>query len=155
MTDAISFPDRITEQAKDWHNKTGGGVYELHCYSVPDGTEEELKQCMRSELFHYFPELQQATIYFEHFELNRSVSALHTGFQDKRPAVETAVSNVYLAGDWLRLPTPALLMEAACTAGLLAANNILAKRGLPQEKIETVPKRGLLTWKPWRSFQEA
>ena len=154
VADAVSFPDRITKQAKAWSEKTGGGVYELHCYSVPDGTEEELKRHMLSELHHYFPELQQANILLEHFELNRSVSALHTGSQDKRPTTETSENNIYLAGDWVRLPTPALLMEAACTSGIFAANAILAKRGLAQEKIESVPRKGLLTWKPGRSFRQ-
>ena len=48
------------------------------------------------------------------------------------------------AGDWVALPCPAMLMEAACTSGLLAANLLLRRQGLREEPVESVPRRGLL-----------
>jgi hypothetical protein len=37
-----------------------------------------------------------------------------------------------------------MLMEAACTSGLLAANAVLRRDGLREEPVESVPLRGLL-----------
>ena len=149
VADAISFPERITKQAKEWSARTKGGGIELHSYSLPENlSEQQYKQQMREDLLHYLPELRDATVIMEHFEQNRAVSALHTNFKDMRPTVQTDADNVYVAGDWVQLPTPALLMEAACTAGLLAANAILAKRGIEQVPIDSVPRRGILTWRP-------
>jgi isorenieratene synthase len=49
-----------------------------------------------------------------------------------------------LAGDHVRLPAPAALMEAAVMSGRLAANAILAGEGLRQVPIPTVALKGPL-----------
>jgi isorenieratene synthase len=61
-----------------------------------------------------------------------------------RPPVETEHSRLVLAGDWVALPVPAALMEAAVTSGLVAANAILRHEGVREEPVYSVPPRGLL-----------
>jgi isorenieratene synthase len=54
------------------------------------------------------------------------------------------VANFFLAGDWVKIHTPAMLMESAFTSGLIAANHLLAQQGLQEEPIHSVPRRGIL-----------
>jgi isorenieratene synthase len=46
------------------------------------------------------------------------------------------------------LPLPAMLMEAAVTSGLAAANAILRQEGVREEPVYSVPLRGLLARSP-------
>ena len=48
-----------------------------------------------------------------------------------------------LAGDWVKLPVPAMLMEAAYTSGSMACNFIFKKENLQENKLESVTNRGL------------
>ena len=68
---------------------------------------------------------------------------------------ETDLPNLFLAGDWVKLPFPAMLMEAAYSAGLVSANAILAREGLRQNAVQSVPLRGLLPPRRATSRQEA
>ena len=56
----------------------------------------------------------------------------------------TEVDNLFVAGDHVRLPFPAFLMEAAATSGRLAANAICAADGVREAPIHTVDLRGPL-----------
>ena len=47
--------------------------------------------------------------------------------------VKTEVENLFLAGDWVKLDNPAMLMEAATTSALYAANSIFNKENLKEE----------------------
>ena len=65
--------------------------------------------------------------------------------QDELPRWEKSLTRwLNDAPDWVALPVPAMLMEAACTSGVLSANGILESEGLCQEPVYTVPPRGLL-----------
>ena len=66
----------------------------------------------------------------------------------ERPETGTGVAGLYCAGDWVKLPVPTMLMEAACTSGLFAANEILRECGLREERIDSVPLRGLMAGVP-------
>ena len=61
-----------------------------------------------------------------------------------RPTTATPLANLFLAGDHVRLPVPAFLMEAAVVSGRLAANEILWREGLREIPISTVPLTGPL-----------
>jgi isorenieratene synthase len=145
VLDSISLYHEIEKSAATWARASGGGVYELHSYAVPDGLSDkaEVRQALLDELHAYLPELKGARILYEHMQLRQDFTAFHTGLRAGRPGVETPVRNLYLAGDWVKLPVPAMLMEAACTSGWLAANRILAGEGLQEEPLFTVPRRGL------------
>lgn len=149
LLDSISFYHRIEGDARAWAAKQGGGgVYELHCYAVPDDFAEEeqsIRAQMLAELYRYLPALQGMKIYHEELQVRRNFSAFHTGLYESRPGVETEASNIFLAGDWVKLPIPAMLMEAAASSGLFAANGVLRRAGLQTEPIWTIPERGLLT----------
>jgi isorenieratene synthase len=103
---------------------------------------------MKGELFDYLPELRRAGIVGEHLQVNRNFTAFHTGMRAQRPCVETEDPRLVLAGDWTALPVPAMLMEAAVTSGLAAANAILRQEGVREEPVYSVPLRGLLARSP-------
>jgi isorenieratene synthase len=89
------------------------------------------------------PELRGYTIRREFFQLKDDFSSFHVGMEGSRPATTTDVDGLVLAGDWVRLPVPAMLMEGAFTSGLYAANAILGEHGLREEPIYSVPLRGV------------
>ena len=62
---------------------------------------------------------------------------------NNRPGVNTEVDNLFLAGDWVKMDQPAMLMEAATTSALYCTNNILSKERLKQEPIFSVPIKGI------------
>lgn len=71
-------------------------------------------------------------------------TAFHTGLHADRPETLTEDEALLLAGDWVKLPIPAMLMEAAFVSGLYAANAILAREGLRRHAIDAVAPRGVL-----------
>ena len=145
VLDSVTFYHQIEETSRLWAQKNGGGIYELHCYALPDHltSEAEIRACFLDEFFAYFKELRGMKILDEHLQVRRDFTALHTGMYSGRPSVNTGVEGLYLAGDWVKLPRPALLMEAACTSGLLAANEILSKEKLQEQALFSVPPKGL------------
>ena len=145
VLDSVTFYHQFDKASAQWAKESGGGVYELHCYALPPGLEdaEKLKGAFLTELYHYFPELHGARILREHLQLKRDFSAFHTGLHRNRPEFRTEIADFYLAGDWVKIPTPAMLMEAAFTSGLLCANSILAKHGLQEEPVYSVPLKGI------------
>lgn len=124
-------------------------VLELHCYSVADElSTEQVREGLWSELLSYAPELEGARILLEHFNMPRDFTAFHVGLFERRPTVDLGVPGFYCAGDWVRLPFPAMLLEAACASGLVAANSVLAEDGLRAEPVLSVPLRGLMAGVP-------
>ena len=151
--DSVSVYHRISRQSASWVEEHGGGIFELHSYALPDdiGGDHEVRQALLDELHAYFPELAGATIHHELLQVRDDFTAFHVGMAADRPGTETAIPGLTLAGDWVRLPCPAMLMEAACTSGLLCANAILRRQGLREEPVESVPLRGLLARSPQAS----
>lgn len=149
LLDAISFVDRAEAESAAWVRRHGGSVVELHCYAVPDGlTADEVNAQLLEELKKFCPELAGAQVVHEHAQLRRDFNAAHLGLNEQRPGTDTGVDGLYCAGDWVKLPFPAMLMEGAFASGMLAANRILAADGLREEPVESVPLRGLLAGAP-------
>jgi isorenieratene synthase len=146
LLDSVSLYHRLERGSRRWAEENGGAVLELHCYAVPDEVagQAEVRAGLLEELFAYFPELRAARILHEHLQLRDDFTAFHVGLAADRPGCDSGIPGLHLAADWVRLPTPAMLMEAACTAALLAANGILEKEGLRAEPLYTVPLRGFL-----------
>ncbi len=143
--DAVTFTHRVVPEAKAWAERRGGGVYELHSYAVPDDiADEDVGRVLRDEFEHYFPEVKGAKVFGEYMHMRDDFACFHVGAHADRATVDTGVSGLYLAGDWVRIPTPATLMEASCTSGLLAANGILREAGLREAPVYSVPRKGLL-----------
>ena len=95
------------------------------------------------ELYAYLPELKIAKILYEYHQLRDDFTSFHTGLYAQRPTCDPGIRNLYLAGDWVKLPCPAMLMEAAATSALMSANAILEKEGLRPEPVFSVPLKGL------------
>ncbi len=149
ILDSITFYDRTEAESAAWVREHGGSVLELHCYSVPDAlSEQEVRSQLMSDLEKFLPEVVGATVQHEHFQLRRDFNAAHLGMNEKRPGTDSGVDGLYCAGDWVKLPIPAMLMEGAFSSGLLAANRILARDGLREEPVESIPLRGLLAGIP-------
>lgn len=152
--DAAAFIDRIDPEAAAWSREHGGSVVELHCYSVPDTMPDEaVRDSLVEGLRHFFPAYATSTIVHEHLQLRRDFTAFHVGMGAHRPGVETALPGLVLAGDWVKLPCPAMLMEAAHTSGRLAANAVSRAAGVREAPVYTVPLRGLLSKLPARPSQ--
>ncbi len=153
--DAVAFIDRIDPEARAWSHERGGSVVELHCYSVPDSMPDDaVRDSLVEGLRHFFPGYAEATVLHEHMQLRRDFTAFHVGMGAYRPGVETELPGLTLAGDWVKLPCPAMLMEAAHTSGRIAANVIARDAGLRESVVYTVPTEGLLTKLPQRPGSE-
>ncbi|MGB5893780.1 MAG: FAD-dependent oxidoreductase [Ignavibacteriaceae bacterium] len=145
ILDSVTIYHRMEQTSKDWVNKNGGGIFELHSYALPDDfPESEVRLQLLKEFENYFPEISGYTIQYEYLQVKNDFTAFHTNLFSNRPGVKTEVDNLFLAGDWVKLEQPAMLMEAATTSALYCANNILSKEGLKQEPIYSVPLKGIL-----------
>ena len=146
LLDAVAAYHRVTPGDAEWARRNGGAVLELHSYAVPDaiGNDAEISRALRAELLTFFPELRGMNVALEHLRVRDDFTALHVGMAAERPGTETDHPHVVLAGDWVSLPIPAMLMEAAFSSGLFAANALLRREGLQEAPIDTVPLRGLL-----------
>lgn len=144
--DSITLYHQMEKTSRIWSEKNQGGIYELHSYSLPENLKEEnaIKEALLNELLHYFPELKGAEIRHEYFQLKDDFPSFGKNQFANRPTVKTEVENLYLAGDWVKMHSSALLMEAAYTTGATAANEILTQEGLQENALFAVPNQGVL-----------
>jgi isorenieratene synthase len=145
--DSISFYHRCEATSAAWAQGRGGGaVLELHAYQVPEDLQDEaaIREALLDDLFHVLPSLRGATLLREHMQLRDDFSPFFVGMERHRPRTDSGLPRVWFAGDWVKLPVPAMLMEGAFTSGLYAANAILTRHGLREEPIYSVPLRGLM-----------
>ncbi|PRQ05052.1 FAD-dependent oxidoreductase [Enhygromyxa salina] len=164
LLDSITLMHAIQDESAQWVAEReaagqGGSVIELHCYAIPEelyesGTVDEarLRELFMAELHHFIPELADAVVVHDYFYVRRDFPAFHVGTHATRPGWETELDNLFLAGDWVVLPFPAMLMEAAYSAGLLAANRICRAESLREQPVWTVPQRGFMAGWPKRPF---
>ncbi len=145
VLDAITFNHWFQPEMIAWAKQHGGGVYEAHCYAVPDtAKDDEIEAHFLAEMKKRIPELADAKVIHSHLQVRKDFTAFEIGCYANRPKTQTPLPNVVLAGDWVRLPYPAMLMEAACMSGVLAANAICALHGVRGEQVEAVPAKGIL-----------
>lgn len=144
--DSITLYHRMEKTSQAWSEKNNGGIFELHCYALPDDlrNDETIKRQLLDELYHYMPELEGMKIIHEHFQHRHDFPAFHTGLYNTRPEIKTEIPGVYLAGDWVRQDNCTMLMEAAYTSGAQAANYIFDAEGLRQNPLFSVPQKGIL-----------
>jgi isorenieratene synthase len=142
--DNVTFVDRMEAGASAWARRTGGCVVELHAYALPPGTREgDLRAELGRQLDRLHPELSGAAALHEEWLLADDCPLAGTDPWASRPGVLTPDPRVVLAGDGVRCDLPVALMERAATTGWLAANALLAARGLPGHDLWSVPTRGL------------
>lgn len=144
ILDSVTIYHRMEKTSEEWAKKNGGGIFELHSYAVPDDfPQDEIRNQFLKEFEEYFPEIKGYKIKYEHLQLKDDFTAFHTNLFKTRPTVSTQVENLFLAGDWVKLENPAMLMEAATTSAMFAVNEILKKENLTEEQIYSVPLKGL------------
>jgi carotenoid phi-ring synthase / carotenoid chi-ring synthase len=161
----ISLYHRFEDESRAWAARTGGAVVELHAYAVPcDAGEDDIRRDLRAGLGRCYPETRGARVVAERYLQRRDCPAFAAGSWASRPGVATDIDGLALAGDFVKLAMPSALMERAATSGMLAANLLLARRGVAGEPIASVPPRGVLArpilgrqraavgarrWRPW------
>jgi isorenieratene synthase len=144
--DSVTLYHKMEKESAEWSKNNNGGIFELHSYAVPKNitADEEVKQHLLSELYHYLPELTGMKIFHEYFQHRDDFPGFHTNQYATRPEVKTEVPGLYLAGDWVKMDNCTMLMEAAYTSGSVAANYILSKEGLRENQLVSVPLKGIL-----------
>ncbi|MCO4747676.1 MAG: FAD-dependent oxidoreductase [Proteobacteria bacterium] len=146
-TDGLAAYSSFQESAIDWARRHNGSVIETHAYAIPSELQGDLstyRDHLLSELLEVFPELKDANIVHEEAMTQSNFTRFGPGDHATRPGVKTEIADLYLAGDHVKLPFPAFLMEAAAASGKLAANHILAEDGVEEAPIPTVALRGQL-----------
>ncbi|MBX7226422.1 MAG: FAD-dependent oxidoreductase [Chitinophagales bacterium] len=143
--DSITFYHKMEKESKKWSEQHHGGIFELHAYTLPAHLTDDaaIQQQLLDEMFHYLPELKGLTIKHKFFQHRDDFPAFQLGNYKNRPTIQTEIPNFFLAGDWVKLPTTAMLMEAAYTSGAIAANHILSTEGLQEYPLESVCNEGL------------
>jgi isorenieratene synthase len=145
IIDNISCVHLCEGESRRWALRTGGSVVELHAYGlVPDPDEAKVKAELRASLHHLYPETVDAHVVDERFLLRADCPNFERGSHARRPGTATPDNTVVLAGDLVRLPFPTALMERAVASGFLAANRLLATRGVAPEPVWSIPPRGIL-----------
>ena len=87
--------------------------------------------------------MKKAQIRYEHLQVRDDFTAFHTNLFKDRAAHSTGIEGLYLAGDWVKLPVPAMLMEASATSAIYAVNEILRNERLQEEPVYSVPLKGI------------
>jgi isorenieratene synthase len=145
ILDSVTIYHQMEKDSAEWVKQNGGGIFELHSYALPDDVtdDSEIREWFLREFEEYFPEIKGATVKYEYLQHRQDFTAFHTGMFPDRPEYRTEVPGLFLAADWVKIPTPAMLMEASASSALFAANEILAENNLRAEEIRTVPLKGI------------
>ena len=148
LTDSIALYHHIQQQFIDWAAQTGGSVVELHAYGYKERdfpTQEALLTTFTEELYEIVPSLKQARLIHQELVNQKNFSGYPPDSYPNRPETQSAIPNLFFAGDWVKMPFPCGLMERAVSSGLIAANEIMAKEGLQRRELLSVKPEGLLT----------
>lgn len=141
--DNISVLERYEGEAARWAARTGGSVVELHAYAVdPEAEHKDVQETLTDRLHQVYPETRDARIVDSRHEWRSDCPLFAPGSHRRRPAVRTPHPWLVLAGDAIRCDLPVALMERAATTGFLAANALLADRGVRGQTLWTVPRAG-------------
>lgn len=144
ILDNISVYERFHGPSRDYARRHGGSVIEVHAYGLHDTAPERVRAQLRAGLVAAWPETGGAQMRAEVFRIDADCPAFAPGDWHRRPGVETPFPGLVLAGDYVHMPFPCALMERATASGMLAANRLLAERGVAPEPLECVPPLGLL-----------
>jgi zeta-carotene desaturase len=118
----------LLDRTIQWmYNKSEGRYVQLvvsASRTLLDMPRREVIALALGELAEFFPAVREATLVKAHVvkEVRATFSAA-PGTEQFRPGTRTAVSNLFLAGDWTRSSWPAT-MEGAVRSGYLAAEAV-------------------------------
>jgi isorenieratene synthase len=146
ILDSVTFYHNMEKESSEWAAKNIGGIYELHSYALPDDFDENnVRDQFLEEFFQYFPELKSSKILYENIQIKKDFTAFHTNLFENRPGPITKIDNLYLTGDWIKLNTPAMLMEASASSAICTVNDIFKKEKLQEVPYFTVPTKGIFS----------
>ncbi|HTP90028.1 MAG TPA: hydroxysqualene dehydroxylase HpnE [Bryobacteraceae bacterium] len=124
----------LLDRTIQWmYNKSEGRYVQLvvsASRSLVDKPRTEVIALAVRELAEFFPAVREAQLVKAHVvkEVRATFSAA-PGTESQRPTTRTAVSNLFLAGDWTRTGWPPI-MESAVRSGYLAAEAITGRKFL-------------------------
>ncbi|MCL4871055.1 MAG: FAD-dependent oxidoreductase [Anaerolineae bacterium] len=133
VMDNFFWLDRLQDEFREWAQMTGGSALEVHIYGPPELLAEPdallLARVLR-DINRAFPELRG-----RHLKINlQRNEATHTLFSVGEPGrhlgVVTPWEGLYLCGDWVYHPAPAMYLERAVVTGMAAANELLTRHKL-------------------------
>ena len=85
--DNISLYELFEDESRDWAERNGGSVVELHAYAVDEGAaEEELKRDLLGALHQLYPETRDARILEERCLVRQDCPAFAAGATRRGPA---------------------------------------------------------------------
>ena len=152
ILDNISVVDRYQGEAHRWTLRNGGSVVELHAYAIDEihAADEALtKSELLGALHELYPETAEARMVADRYLVRSDCPGFAPGSWARRPStgvdtVHPDAPRVAIAGDLVKLPFPAALMERAVASGFAAANHLLAGWGVQPEPIWSIRPTGLL-----------
>ncbi|MFM7142285.1 MAG: FAD-dependent oxidoreductase, partial [Alphaproteobacteria bacterium] len=116
---------------------------------TPDAADardpERLLATMEARFLDAFPELRGMRVLHRFPQVRWDFPGFPPGAAANRLRTAGPVPGIAFAGDWVRIPTPAALMEGAVTSGIEAANEIGRLHALSPHENWSVPTRGILT----------
>jgi carotenoid phi-ring synthase / carotenoid chi-ring synthase len=147
LLDSIAVYENLQPLYQTYSQRSGNAVFELHAYAMEPrllGSVEQNVAKLMEEFFEALPELRGARVLHQEVQQQQNFSGFGLASHARRPRTETALQNVFCAGDWVRTDLPVALMEAAVTTGRLAANAICAREDVAGAEVETVAMHGVL-----------
>jgi squalene-associated FAD-dependent desaturase len=125
----------LLDRTMQWmFNKNGGRYLQLVVSASRDLTHlsrEEIIDMAIGDLRLYFPRVREANLVKAHVvKEQRATFSAAPEAEALRPAPETPLRNVFLAGDWTRTGWPAT-MEGAVRSGYIAAERVATALGKP------------------------
>lgn len=151
LIDNISLFHLLEDESRQWAQRHGGSVVELHAYGVdPELDEQRIKDELLAGLHECYPETRSLKILEERWLHRQDCPSFAPGSDASRPRVDSGPPGLTLAGDFCRLPLPSALMERAVMSGILAANHQLALEEVQPETIFSIAQRGWLAPKSRR-----
>jgi zeta-carotene desaturase len=115
-------------------NKDGGRYLQLVVSASRELTNiprQEIVDIAVGDLRLYFPRVREANLVKAHVvKEQRATFSAAPGTEALRPATDSGLPNVFLAGDWTRSGWPAT-MEGAVRSGYLAAEAVAQRAGRP------------------------
>lgn len=161
VMDNFFWLDRWLPEFQAWQRETGGSAAEMHIYGPPEllaRPDALLLAQVIQDMNRAFPELREHRV---HATLQRNEAA-HTLFNVGKAhlGVTTPWPGVYVCGDWVQHPAPAMYLERAVTTAVLATNEVLNGRCLqpfpllPHPPAEPFARWLATRWKNLRHWME-
>ena len=130
---------RIQDEYRAWSEETDGEVIECQVYLARDRARTlspaQLRAEAEVEIGRVFPELAGKLVHLHVQENPPLFSGRSPGHVVDAPSTFTGLDNLYVAGDFVRIPHPVHDMEKAVVSGRVAANAILAREGYPSDAV--------------------